>query len=91
MWSKLLFPSPFLSYPLLLLLFLSPLSSPPPLSSPFSSSPLLNSSSSSPLRDMVLTVLDRLIRGFASSAREELDAITYKLLASETKYKKNGE
>ena len=42
------------------------------------------------LRDMVLTVLDRLIRGFASSAREELDAITYKLLASESKYKKNG-
>ena len=39
---------------------------------------------------MVLTVLDRLLRGFASSAREELDAITYKLLASETKYKRNG-
>jgi hypothetical protein len=39
---------------------------------------------------MVLTILDRLVRGFASSAREELEAITYRLLAGEMKYKKTG-
>jgi hypothetical protein len=41
-------------------------------------------------RDMVVTILDRLIRGFASSAREELDALTWKLLANDDIYKKNA-
>jgi hypothetical protein len=41
-------------------------------------------------RDMVVTILDRLIRGFASSAREELDALTWKLLANDDTYKKNA-
>jgi hypothetical protein len=38
---------------------------------------------------MVATILDRLIRGFASSAREELEALTWKLLANDDVYKKN--
>ena len=39
---------------------------------------------------MVLTILDRLIRGFASAAREELEQIVYKLLSGENKYKNTG-
>jgi len=37
--------------------------------------------------DMVVTILERLVRGYASSAREELDAISWKLMAAEDRYK----
>ena len=40
---------------------------------------------------MVLTILDRLIRGFASAAREELEQIAYKLLSADSKYKNTGD
>ena len=39
---------------------------------------------------MVLTILDRLIRGFASAAREELSQLIYKLMAGDDTYKKTG-
>ena len=38
-------------------------------------------------RDMVITILDRLLSGFVSSAREELDSISYRIISSDNKYK----
>jgi hypothetical protein len=40
-------------------------------------------------RNMVSTILDRVIRGFSSSAKEEIENLTYKLLTFDEKLKKN--
>lgn len=37
--------------------------------------------------DMVLTILERLVRGFMQAAREEMDAHTWKLMSYEDKYR----
>jgi hypothetical protein len=39
-------------------------------------------------REMLGTVIDRLLRGFAAAAREELEAMTYRLLTGDDKVKK---
>ncbi len=38
-------------------------------------------------RDMIVTVLDRLIRGFASSAKDELENLTYRYMAVQPAHK----
>ena len=38
-------------------------------------------------RDMIVTVLDRLIRGFASSAKDELENLTYKYISMQAAHK----
>lgn len=38
-------------------------------------------------RDMVVTILDRMLQGFASSARDELEGITYKFLSAQAVHK----